>query len=68
MTTDEPLSIISIEITHPQGFGGHEFELTSEDLFRCVFCGGYEVVLRNPQTGEISACPKAPNAVKGTTA
>lgn len=52
------LSITTIEITHPQGFGGHEFEYEStNDLFRCVHCGGYEIALRDRETGEIPECP-----------
>lgn len=60
---DEPeIHIISITPTHPQGFGGHEFELTHEDVFKCVRCGGYEIVLRDPDTGAIPECPGAKEA------
>jgi hypothetical protein len=52
------LSITTIEITHPQGFGDHEFEYDAgNDLFKCTHCGGYEIALRNPETGEIPQCP-----------
>lgn len=55
---DMRLTIVSIQPTHPQGFGGHEFELESvSDLFRCARCRGYEVSLRAPGAGEISICP-----------
>lgn len=51
------LTVTSIEATHPQGFGGHEFEYRSEDdLFACVRCGGFEVALRDRSTGEIRPC------------
>lgn len=54
----EPLSIISFEVTHPQGFGGHEFGYEQHtDLFRCEFCDGYEISLRDPVTGVIGQCP-----------
>lgn len=53
------LTVASLEIVHPQGFGGHEFEYQSDkDLFGCVHCGGYEIVLRDKDSGEIRPCPK----------
>jgi len=56
--TRPTLSITTLEITHPQGFGDHEFEYEStNDLFRCVHCGGYEIALRDRETGEIPECP-----------
>ncbi len=59
---DTALAVTGFEITHEQGYGGHEFEYKSEhDLFGCVWCGGYEIPLRNPDTGVIKPCPK--NAV-----
>ncbi len=61
MAEPEP-TIISIEIGHPQGFGGHVFELTSEDLFQCVQCHRYEITLRDSATGEIQPCPNAEGA------
>lgn len=74
MTTDptpyDPgtLSIISFEVTHPQGFGGHEFGYEqSTDLFRCEFCDGYEISLRDRETGEIGQCPGPKNADEGVT-
>jgi hypothetical protein len=59
MSDGDEVRIYKIEITHPQGFGGHEFELTSDDVFRCVNegCGAYEVVVRDQATGEIAPCP-----------
>jgi len=37
-------------------FGGHEFSYEPEtDLFRCVICRLYEVVVRSPE-GEIKPC------------
>ncbi len=55
------LTIITIEATHPQGFGEHEFEYQpTDDLFRCVHCGGYEIALRDQATGQIRPCPSAP--------
>ena len=54
------LSVFSIAITHPKGFGGHEFEYQqSNDLFKCVHCGQYELMVRGDD-GEISPCPAAP--------
>jgi len=51
------LSIIEIRPTHPQGFGGHEFEYEAlDDLFKCWKCGAYEVVVRDSKTGAISEC------------
>lgn len=51
------ITVTTIEITHPQGFGGHEFEYQpSDDLFRCVHCGGFEFILRDGETGEIGPC------------
>lgn len=64
-TGDTPLvvTVTPIEISHPQGFGGHEFEYQStDDLFRCVRCGGYEIALRDPATGEIGACRRRGSA------
>lgn len=52
------LRIVEITPTHPQGFGGHEFEYeSSNDLFKCCRCGAYEVVVRDSKTGAISECP-----------
>lgn len=49
------LSIIDITVTHPKGFGGHEFELTDDDVFACTYCGGYEIALRRAD-GSIPEC------------
>jgi hypothetical protein len=57
---DHVIRIRAIEIkrTHPQGFGGHEFEYVSfDDLFKCSKCDAYEVVVRDGVTGVISLCP-----------
>lgn len=57
------VTVTPVEITHPQGFGGHEFEYQQiNDLFCCVRCGGYEIALRDRSTGEISPCPQAAKA------
>ncbi len=55
------LQIITIEPTHPQGFGGHEFEYDpGSDVFRCANCRGYEIALRDPETGQIPRCAALP--------
>jgi hypothetical protein len=58
---DQPeITITEIVVTHPQGFGGHEFEYESDtDLFRCTRCGKFEVVVRQPD-GSILECQPTP--------
>ena len=57
--TTPRLEIWEITVTHPKGFGGHEFEYQqTQDLFKCALCGQYEVVVRDDD-GEISPCPGA---------
>lgn len=46
----------ALVIGPPDAFGGHEFEYQSvDDLFRCVFCTEYEVVVR-AEDGTIAPC------------
>lgn len=53
------------EIMPAGDFGGHEFEYQStDDLFKCVHCGKYEVVLRDRETGAIPPCQPQQNAEK----
>ena len=62
------LVITDITPTHPHGFGGHEFEYEpADDLFRCVQCGKYEVVLREPD-GSIRECPNSRPATEDAEA
>ncbi len=54
------LTVTALVPVHPHGFGGHEFEYQpGDDVFRCPRCGGYEISLRDRDTGEISRCPGA---------
>lgn len=58
---DMTITVVEISATHPQGFGGHEFEYEAiNDLFKCWKCGAYEVVVRDGKTGVISQCPVVP--------
>lgn len=53
----EGIVVTSISIEHPKGYGGHEFEYQQQhDLFACVHCGRFEVVVRDPVTGDIEPC------------
>ncbi len=56
-TAPEALEVITISVTHPQGFGDHIFNYESvSDLFKCERCGRYEITVRDDETGAITEC------------